>query len=184
MNKKELAKLVLSPEELVCIDYGLPQSWINTFESLMGYEPIMYVWSYYDPKGDVNFGGRPVNLAEKYLDKILKDISVEKGYNTHDGIKRYIEDKEKSESILQAENIAKDAVIHDRQINFEEIYLPMLRKKFIVTLLKSGNYIIHSINPNEKIEIDIKQNLLMNHHTGSKCENGIGWIVENLLNDK
>lgn len=65
MTKKELAELVLEPEELKSIDYSLPQSWVNAYIALTNQAPNMYyVWSYYSNK----VAGEPVNLLERFYD--------------------------------------------------------------------------------------------------------------------
>lgn len=67
MTKKELAELVLSPEELQKVDMSLPQNFVKDCENLLGrdYMEIVfsYVWSYIDG----SIGGKPLNLVQRFF---------------------------------------------------------------------------------------------------------------------
>lgn len=68
MTKGELAKLVLTEEELKLIDYSLPQEFVEDCNNLLGIGHIPYtVWSYIDNR----IFGKPLNLAELYVERFL-----------------------------------------------------------------------------------------------------------------
>lgn len=66
MTKGELAKLVLTEQELKNIDFALPLNFVEDCENLLAIDVrAYYVWSYIDTP----IGGRPLNLAERYYEK-------------------------------------------------------------------------------------------------------------------
>lgn len=68
MDVMRLAKLVLTKDELLHIDYRLPEFFIEDCENLLNIDPRnYYVWSFIDNRD----AGRPLNLAELYVDQFL-----------------------------------------------------------------------------------------------------------------
>jgi hypothetical protein len=71
MNKEELAKLVLTEEEIKHIDYALPQNFLTDAENLLGldYDEVLsaYVWSY----NENMVMGAPLNLINKFFQKYI-----------------------------------------------------------------------------------------------------------------
>lgn len=68
MTKKELAELILSPEELRFIDYALPQEYVDRTRDY-NVPDVRYwsVWSYIDNR----IFGQPLNLAELFIERCI-----------------------------------------------------------------------------------------------------------------